>query len=261
MKRIASRDNPVWKSLVRLCHSSRDRRKSGKCVLEGSHAILACIERYGPPETIVMSADYAAGAQARAVLDTVEDRRLIVADAKLFEELSQTAAPEGIVAIVSTPAPRSTVPGAFNVLLDDIQDPGNVGTILRSAAAAGVTHAFLSSGCAFAWSPKVLRGGQGAHFYLDLVEDADLAGLAGSFQGKVIATVPHAKASVFDADLSGPVMIAIGNEGAGLSAALRRLTTLEVAIPMPGGFESLNAASAAAICLFEKVRQDRAAIR
>ena len=103
----------------------------------------------------------------------------------------------------------------------------------------------------------MLRGGQGAHFFLDIVEDADLPAIASAFHGSVIATLPRAPLSVFDADLSGPVMVAVGNEGAGLSAALLAQTTLRVTIPMPGGFESLNAASAAAICLFEKVRQER----
>ena len=129
--------------------------------------------------------------------------------------------------------------------------------MLRSAAAAGVTHAFLSGGCAFAWSPKVLRAGQGAHFFLDIVEQADLAALARGFDGKVVAARPRSRSSVFDADLSGPLMLIVGNEGAGLSDELAGCATMQVAIPMPGGFESLNAASAAAICLFEKVRKDR----
>ena len=257
MKRIASRDNPAWKTLAGLCHSSRDRRKSGKCVLEGAHTILAYIERYGPPETVVVSEEAMSAPEIRTILASVAERDAIVADPRLFTELSQTATPAGIVAVITAPQPRSTGPGAFNLLLENVQDPGNVGTMLRSAAAAGVTHAFLSDGCAFAWSPKVLRAGQGAHFFVDIVEQADLAAIASSFPGKVIATEPRATSSVFDTDLSGPMMLIVGNEGAGLSEALSRAATTQVAIPMPGGFESLNAASAASVCLFEKVRQDR----
>ena len=255
MKRITSRDNPTWKALAGLCHSSRDRRKSGKCVLEGAHSILAFVERGGQPEIVVFSDEGFASNDARAIEARVDERALIVADEKLFAELSQTATPMGVVAVVTTPQPRSRLPGAFNVLLDDIQDPGNVGTILRSAAAAGATHAFLSRGCAFAWSPKVLRAGQGAHFYLEIVEDADLPAIASEFDGKVVAAAPRARTSIYDADLTGPLMLAVGNEGAGLSEALVAQTSLEVSIPMPGGFESLNAASAAAVCLFERVRQ------
>lgn len=257
MKRIASRDNPAWKTLVRLCHSSRDRRKAGKCVLEGAHAIRAYLERYGVPEMIVASAAVMDVAEIQAIAGRVGGQ-FIVADPRLFGELVQAATPVAVFAVIDAPHPRSTRPGALNLLLDNVQDPGNVGTMLRSAAAAGATHAFLSEGCAFAWSPKVLRAGQGAHFYLDIVEHADLATLAREFDGTVVAAAPRAATTVFDADLSGPMMLIVGNEGAGLSEALAACATLEVSIPMPGRFESLNAASAAAICLFEKVRQDAA---
>ena len=257
MKRITSHDNPAWKSLMRLCHSSRDRRKAGKCVLEGAHSILAYLERQGSPETVVVSDELAGDPEIARIAAAVGEKHLIFADPRLFGELAQTASPVGIVAVIAAPQPRSTQPGAFNLLLDNVQDPGNVGTMLRSAAAAGVTHAFLSEGCAFAWSPKVLRAGQGAHFFVDIIEHADLVALAGAFDGKIVAATPRAVASVFETDLSGPLMLVVGSEGAGLSPALAARASLEVAIPMPGGFESLNAASAAAICLFEKVRQER----
>ena len=144
------------------------------------------------------------------------------------------------------------------MLLEDLQDPGNVGTIMRCAAAAGASHVLMTKGCAFAWSPKVLRAAQGAHFHLDIVENADVASVAAAFSGHVAAAMPRAERSLFDTDLRGPLLLLVGNEGAGLSAAAVAASTLQLAIPMPGGFESLNAASATAICLFEKVRQERA---
>jgi TrmH family RNA methyltransferase len=257
VKRVSSRDNPVWKMLVRLCHSSRDRRKLGKCVLEGAHTILAYLDRFGVPELIVINEEAMDGFDMRVIVERAGERQVIVADARLFNELAQIATPTGVLAVIAAPQPGSPLPGAFNLLLEDVQDPGNVGTMLRTAAAAGVTHAFLSEGCAFAWSPKVLRAGQGAHFFLEIVERADLLSVIRGFSGKVVAAVPHADASVFDADLRGPLMFMVGNEGAGLSAALIACATARVAIPMPGGFESLNAASAAAVCLFEKLRQER----
>ena len=258
MKRITSRDNPAWKSLVRLCHSSRDRRKSGKCVLEGAHTILACLERHVTPELVVVSDEIASSSEVLRIVKATGERKVIVADARLFDELSQTATPAGIVAVIVAPSPRSANPGELNLLLEDVQDPGNVGTILRSAAAAGVDHVFLSPGCAFAWSPKVLRAGQGAHFFVDIVEDANLESVASNFHGSVVATDPRAKTSLFAADLAGPLMLMVGNEGSGLSAALIACAKSTVSIPMPGGFESLNAATAASICLFERVRQTSA---
>jgi TrmH family RNA methyltransferase len=143
-------------------------------------------------------------------------------------------------------------------LLEDLQDPGNVGTILRTAAAAGVEQVLLSKHCAFAWSPKVLRAGQGAHFLTAIVEDVDLPAWIAAFQrtgGRAAALVARGGADVFSAPLDLPLALAIGNEGAGLSAALLASADQRVTIPMPGGAESLNAAAAAAVVLFECVRR------
>ena len=258
MKNVSSRENPAWKTLVRLCHSSRDRRKLGKCVIEGPHTLAAYLDRFGAPEMIVVSETEVESAEVRDLIARAGSANVVCATARLFAELAQTAAPTGILAVIASPQPREAQPGPFNILLDGVQDPGNVGTILRSAAAAGVTHAFLSSECAFAWSPKVLRSGQGAHFFLEIVEGADLQALVRSFRGTVVAAVPEGGLPVFEVNLRGSLMLLVGNEGAGLSSALLAAAGVKVAIPMPGGIESLNAASAAAICLFEKVRQERA---
>jgi TrmH family RNA methyltransferase len=106
----------------------------------------------------------------------------------------------------------------------------------------------------------VLRAGQGAHFHLEIFEDVNLVAWARDYGGTLVAAVTSGGESLFTADLAGPVAVAIGNEGAGLSEALRAAAQRRVSIPMPGGFESLNAAAAAAICLFECVRR-RAARR
>ena len=148
------------------------------------------------------------------------------------------------------------------MLLDDVQDPGNVGSILRSAAAAGVTLALLSKHCAFAWSPKVLRAAMGAHFHLDIAEDVDLPAWARRYTAGGRRTDRDGRAGrgpLFDAPIRRRVAVALGNEGAGLSPALAAAATLRATIPMPGGMESLNAAAAAAVCLFEVVRRRGAA--
>ena len=257
MKRISSRETPAWKALVRLCHSGRERRKQDRCVLEGAHTIRAYIERFGSPEHLVVDTSTLDenGENARLV-GSVPPASVIAADHALFDELAQTAAPTGIIAIAPVPKPRSTMPGSFGLLLEDIQDPGNVGAILRIAAAAGASHVLLTRGCAFAWSPKVIRAAQGAHFYVDIVENVDVTAVAAAFPGRLIAALPRGTTSLFDADLRGPVMLLIGNEGAGLSEAAVAASPVRVRVPMPGKFESLNAATAAAICVFEKVRQD-----
>jgi TrmH family RNA methyltransferase len=145
-----------------------------------------------------------------------------------------------------------------------VQDPGNVGSMLRTAAAAGCDQVLLSRTCAFAWSPKVLRAGQGAHFLTRVAEDVDLPAWLGGFRadgGLAVATVAHDGADLYAARLQLPLALAIGNEGSGLSDALTTACDLRLTIPIATGSESLNAAAAAAIVLFEARRQTRAGPR
>ena len=255
MPRIVSRDNPRLKKAARLIASSRERRKAGRCVLEGAHVIEAYRRRHGNPETLIIAESAltdSAIETLRAALPAVET--LVVAESA-WPELALLPAAVGALAVISTPQLRFERAADFCLLLEGVQDPGNVGSILRSAAAAGVAQAFLSPQCAFAWSPKVLRAGQGAHFHLEIYEDIDLVGWARGYRGRTVAAVAAGGEPIYAADLDAPLAIAIGNEGSGLSDHLRQAASLRVTIPMPGGFESLNAAAAAAICLFECVRR------
>ena len=179
---------------------------------------------------------------------------LIVLSDELFRDISTVDTPTGIVALIRIPLPAEGESDCC-VLLEDIQDPGNLGSILRSAAAAGIGLIHLSPGCADAWSPKVLRAGMGAHFHLSIHENSDLVAVARKFTGQVVATTLGAEKTLFNLDLRGPTAFVIGNEGAGISEDLLALADCRVMIPMPGTAESLNAAAAAAICFFERVRQ------
>ena len=259
IQRVTSRQNPRLREAATLIASARDRRKAGKCVLEGEHIVAAYAARYGPPETLIVTEDALLRPGARALADTHSGRTLVVA-AALFDELATLPSGIGMLAVVPTPKPGVIVPADFCLLLDDVQDPGNVGSMLRSAAAAGVGQVLLSKHCAFAWSPKVLRAGQGAHFYVDLHEDVDLAAWARDFReagGAVVTMVATGGTDLYDTPFAPHMALAIGNEGAGISAALAAQATRRVTIPMPGGVESLNAAAAAAVCLFECVRRRR----
>jgi len=183
---------------------------------------------------------------------------VIAVSGALFAEIATVPADVGVLAVVPTPRPAVPPPARFHLLLEDLQDPGNVGTILRTAAAAGVEQVLLSKHCAFAWSPKVLRAGQGAHFLTTVVEDVDLAAWLASFRargGLVAAMVAHHGADLYATALPRPLAIAVGNEGSGLSAPLAASADTRITIPMPGGMESLNAAAAAAVVLFETVRR------
>ncbi|HUH91642.1 MAG TPA: RNA methyltransferase [Casimicrobiaceae bacterium] len=257
MPRITSRDNPRLASAARLIASSRERRKTARCVLEGEHLVVAYCRRIGPPEVLIVAETAQERPDVRTLIAKIPGgRTLIVADAA-WSALGPVPAAAGVLAVVPTPQPPAHVPADFCLLIEDVQDPGNVGSMLRSAAAAGVAQVFLSSGCAFAWSPKVLRAGQGAHFHLEIHEDVDLPAWARAYRGRTIATAVATGESIWRTDLTGAVALAIGNEGGGLSAALRGAADAIATIPMPGRFESLNAAAAAAVCLFECARQRR----
>lgn len=258
MKRISSRANPFYKTLTKLAHSARERRKTNLTLLDGAHLIAAYRSGIGVPRALIISDG---GAQNPEIENLIAGLKAVdtylVPDA-LFPEISAVSAQVGIVALIATPHPqRAGVDADFCVLLDGIQDPGNLGSILRSAAAAGASDVLLSKQCAFVWSPRVLRAGMGAHFRLKLHEHADLDDYVGHYQGRVIAACTDARQTIFETDLKGKLALLIGNEGAGISDSLLQIASERVAVPMPGKTESLNAAAAAAICLFERVRQTR----
>jgi TrmH family RNA methyltransferase len=175
----------------------------------------------------------------------------------LFRELSGVAAPTGVAAVIDIPVAPASWPPGDAVLLEAVQDAGNVGAILRTAAAAGVGDILLGSGCAGAWTPRVLRGGQGAHFSLAIREQVDPAAALAACYATSIATVARGGTGLYELDLKGPILWLVGNEGAGLSAELVAAAKLRATIPLAAGTESLNVAAATAICLFEASRQRR----
>lgn len=258
MKTITSRDNPLFKSARKLAASARERNKSGRTLLDGIHLVDACLQAGHSPELVLVAVSAQDHPEIRDLTKTLASSKVALLSDDLFREISTVETPTGIAALIRTPTPGKAVQESC-VLLEDVQDPGNLGSILRSAAAAGIRHAYLSTGCADAWAPKVMRAGMGAHFHLSIHEHSDLEEVARTFHGKVVATRLRASKTLFDLDLSGPVAFVIGNEGAGVSAQLLDASGEQVSIPMPGEAESLNAAAAAAICFFERVRQLRKA--
>lgn len=256
VKRIASRDNPLFKQLKKLSSSVRERRKSRKTLLDGAHLVAAYLDRGEIPEWLAVADSAPQNTEIRELLARIPESRLAMLEDRLFNELSTVESATGISALIDIPAPPASLDTKFCVLLESIQDPGNLGSILRSAAAAGCESAWLSPDCADVWSPKVLRAGMGAHFLLALFEQQDLVAMARHFSGTVLAASLQAENSLFQCDLSGNLALVVGNEGAGISAELLAQANLSARIPMPGGTESLNVAAAAAICLFERVRQN-----
>ncbi len=256
MKSIQSKDNPQVRALIKLAGSSRERRRTGTTLLEGEHLVRAYQESGGVAETILASETALADPEVRRFFENVPARSHLALADGLLDRISQLVSSAGVAAVIRTPQPGPMPQSVSDcLLLENIQDPGNLGSIFRTAVAAGVPQVFLSKTSVFAWSPKVMRAGMGAHFFLSIFAGVEVDEFAHLFRGSVVAMEPRAEASLYDLDLRGPVAWVFGNEGAGLSEGALRVATHRARIPMPGAAESLNVAAAAAICLFEQLRQ------
>ena len=256
IKALTSRDNATFKAMAKLASSSSERKRRRLSLIEGDHLLAAYLDSGEKPAQILVNRAALESPAIARLLERAAPARVTLLGDALFNGLSGVEAPTGVIACVSTPSGRKVPPTApLVLLLENIQDPGNVGTLLRSAAAAGAGHVVLSPQCAFAWSPKVLRAAMGAHFAVNIVEGAGLEAFVGTYRGTSIALSTDADRSLHDLDLRGPVAFLVGNEGTGLSEPLKAAATLRARIPMPGRMESLNAGVAGSLCLFEAVRQ------
>lgn len=242
---IHSRDNSFVKELRRLAHDTTAYRKQGRVWLEGDHLCRAALARGLRPGIAVFSESFWPLAQvewAQAAIKSV-----VIADA-LFADISGLESPARMGFLLDLPAEASVQPSVATVVLDRVQDAGNVGSILRSAAAFGFRQVVAIKGSAALWSPKVLRAGMGAHFALSLVEgvgEGDLQAL----QVPLLVTSSHSGDFLHRAALPWPCAWVMGHEGQGVSQSLEDRAALRIRIDQPGGEESLNVAAAAAICL------------
>lgn len=253
MKLIQSRENPYYKQLRKLAESGRERRKAGQTLLDGIHLVQAFEAAFGRLEKLVVAES---ALNAGEVADYVAGRETVVLADALMRDLGLVDTPSGLLAVAPIPAAsEKRRPDLDAILLDGVQDPGNLGTLLRTAAASGIRQAWLSPACASAWSPKVLRAGQGAHFALSIHEDVDLLAAVAEFSGTTAVTCLDGATSLYEARWNSPVAWVFGAEGQGVRRELIDAATLRIRIPMPGTVESLNVSAAAAVCLFEAVRR------
>ncbi len=242
---IQSRDNVFVKDLRRLAQDSSAYRKQGRVWLEGDHLCRAALARGLVPAIAVFSESFwplAPVQYAQAAIKIV-----VLADA-LFASISGLESPAQMGYLMDLPTTREVQPTMPVVVLDRVQDAGNVGSILRSAAAFGFGQVLALKGTAALWAPKVLRAGMGAHFGLRLIEALEPDALA-ALQMPLIITSSHQGALVQHQCLPWPCAWALGHEGQGVGEAVAAHAQLSVRIGQPGGEESLNVAAAAAICL------------
>lgn len=242
---IQSRDNALLKELRRLAQDSTAYRKQGRVWLEGDHLCRAALQRGQQPSHAVFQASFWA-AQSADWPEAIG--RVVVIDDPLFATISGLESPGRMGFILPLPSAPDLLPEAPSVVLDGLQDAGNVGTILRSAGAFGFRQVLALRGTAALWSPKVLRAGMGAHFGLRLVEGLEPSALE-RLRVPLLATSSHQGSYLHQAKLPWPCAWVMGHEGQGVSAQVAQMATQFVRIVQPGGEESLNVGAAAAICL------------
>lgn len=256
LKTISSRDNPLYKEWKHLATSSQARRKASRTLLDGVHLCEAYLQQVGMPPVCIVSETALLNSEVNVILQACVDSQSIVLPDALFHALSQVEHGVDILFVIDTAEqvePQRLSQSA--VLLDRVQDPGNFGSIVRSAAAAGIKQVFCSPGTTFAWSPKVLRAGMGAHFLIEIFENVDLEALIRRADIPVIATSSYAEKRIYDLDLTQSVAWLFGHEGQGVAEHLLALSTHQATIPHLGAIESLNVAASSAVCFFEQVRQ------
>ncbi len=259
MKIITSVHNEQLKLLSKLLQSAKHRREHRATVLEGVHLLDAYLNAGFLPKQVFVPSHRATLSEWAQQLGRLPEERITFVESGALNKISQLTDAEEIMTWIDLPDTGSLKTNGDCIVLENIQDAGNIGTILRSAAASGVKEVVLSKGCADVWSPKVLRAAMGAHFLLNVFERVDLTTWRDDYRGRVLATAltEQNNFSLYDKqlDLTQPTAWLFGNEGNGVSPECLARADATVKIPMLGATESLNVAMAATICLFEQMRQ------
>lgn len=255
MGTLTSLANPRVRRWMKLVRDARARRAEQRVIVEGPHLVEALLHA-GLRAHCLLATEHALQRAEIRVLVRRAGLTPVILPERVFAAVVDAETPPGIAAEIPLP---QRVPAlrdsAACVFLDRIQDAGNVGAILRSAAAFGIPDVVLGSGCADPWSPKVLRAAMGAHFRLRLGEPENLGDALERFGGSVLCTAPRGGTPLHEADLHGRVGWLFGGEGQGVSASVAERASLRVTIPMAEGSESLNVAAAAAVCFYEAWRR------
>lgn len=257
MREIRSKDNKIWKRCEQLM-MRKYRDRSGLYLIEGENLLDEAIRNHVRIETVLVREDC-----QKALPPEAADKAFLL-DARLFDKLAQTVTSQGILAVVAKAEVRKEdfigLPGSNFIVLDRLQDPGNIGTILRTADAAGYRLAILMKGTADVYAPKVVRAATGSLFRMPVVSMAsteELVEFTRAAGKKLTATCLDAQRCYYDEDLTHDIALVIGNEGSGVAPALIESSELRIKIPMQGNIESLNAAVAAGVLMYEAMRGKR----
>ncbi|QEY25081.1 TrmH family RNA methyltransferase [Neisseria animalis] len=257
MKSITSAHNEQLKHLSKLLTSARSRREHGQTVLEGIHLLKSYLQAGLMPLQVYLPQAQLQNAELQTALNALPDDKITLIGDGALAKITSLSDADDVMTLITIPRSPNLPRNGDCVVLDRVQDPGNVGTVIRSAAAAGITQLICSKDCADVWSPKVLRAGMGAHFLLEVHTRTDLPTWFAAYPHPIRATAlsEQHNFSLYDLDLSAPSAWVFGNEGCGVSEEILAAVSHTVKIPMPGQTESLNVAMAATVCLFEQMRQ------
>jgi len=254
MDRIESSQNTRFKELQKLCTSASFRRDAQLIILDGVHLIKEWLAASQGELISIFIDESGKSSEIEDLLRALGKQvSITVLSNSLFEKIKVTKTSQGIIAVAARPTlQRESHKAKFALALEEVQDPGNLGAIFRAGAAFGVDCIYLSSGCADPYSPKTLRGGMGAQFKLDVIENVDLVSLAQEFSGRVIGTGAKGGTPMEALDLSGEVLLIFGSEGAGLSQRIQTVADQIVSIPLANKVESLNVACAVTLICYKK---------
>lgn len=256
MEKITSAKNPLIRKIIQASTKQSFRNKNNLTIIEGVHLAKDFLDKIGNPEVCLIS-ETSKSCEVQDIISNCisRDVRIIELPENLFSKISPVIDGVGIIFLIKIPKNDEVNLNEETLILEDIQDPGNLGTILRSAVAFGVNQVICSKGTASVWSPKVLRSGMGAHFELSIVENLDLKTIIPIMKIPVLTTSLDAKKSIYEEDLSYKKAWVFGNEGRGVSPDIQKLSSKKVIIPQSAKIESLNVAMATTICLSESWRQ------
>lgn len=254
---LTSLQNSLVKQIRKL-HQAKERRQQQLFLLEGTHLLKAALTADRPLAIVCHTIEWQTNHPALWAQMQQGAARVELVSADVLRSLATTVEPDGVIATVertSTPAPTFS---SLGLVLETVQDPGNLGTMIRTAAAAGADGLLLSADSVDLDHPKVLRSSAGQWFQLPMATSTDLKAALCHYQQQgmqILATVPTATLTYWQVDLRQPTLLLLGNEGAGLSPDLAALADQQVTIPLNPGVESLNVAIAAALILYEAKRQ------
>jgi RNA methyltransferase, TrmH family len=256
---ITSLQNPLVKQLRKL-HQAKERREQNVFLIEGTHLLEEAIATHRSLATLCYTSDWQIHYPDLWQIATQQAQRIEQVSSDVLRAIATTVEPDGVVATMPRLPTQSLQLSSLGLMLETLQDPGNLGSIIRTAAAAGADGLWLSPDSVDLDHPKVLRASAGQWFRLPMTVSSDLNAdvMACKARGiQVVATLPRSPLTFWELDWRKPSLILLGNEGAGLSSQLSDLADCAVQVPLSNGVESLNVAIAAALLLYEAQRQRR----